>query len=49
METLLNEGTGGDGADVTFIKAGDADPTQDAAGMTMIESQTHKSGSVTAP
>ena len=28
MEILLNEGTGGDGADVTFIKEGAADPTQ---------------------
>jgi hypothetical protein len=36
MEALLNEGGGGDGVDVTFIKEGDADPTQDAAGMHML-------------
>lgn len=33
MEVRLNEGGGGDGVDVTFIKEGEADPTTDAAGM----------------
>ena len=35
MEILQDEGGGGDGSDVTFIKEGAADPTQDAAGMAM--------------
>jgi hypothetical protein len=35
MEARLNEGGGGDGVDVTFIKEGDPDPSNDAAGMTM--------------
>ena len=35
MEILVNEGGGGDGADVTYIKEGAADPSNDAAGMTM--------------
>lgn len=35
MEALLKEGSGGDGVDVTYIMAGDADPSQDSAGMKM--------------
>lgn len=35
MEILHNEGGGGDGSDVTFIKAGDADPSNNADGMAM--------------
>lgn len=35
MEALQNEGGGGDGVDVTFIKEGDADPSNDANGMFM--------------
>ncbi len=35
MEVLHDEGGGGDGVDVTFIKEGDADPSNDAAGMKM--------------
>jgi hypothetical protein len=33
IEILQDEGGGGDGSDATFIKAGDADPAQSAAGM----------------
>lgn len=33
IEILQDEGTGGDGLDATFIKAGEADPAQSAAGM----------------
>lgn len=33
IEILHDEGGGGDGADATFIKAGDTDPAQSAAGM----------------
>lgn len=36
MEILHNEGGGGDGSDVTFIKAGDADPSDDLNGMHML-------------
>ncbi|MBI4659700.1 MAG: Ig-like domain-containing protein [Verrucomicrobia bacterium] len=35
IETLLDEGTGGDGVDVTFIKEGEADPAASTAGMRM--------------
>ncbi len=35
MEVLWNEGGGGDGADVTFIKEGDADPANSTDGMFM--------------
>ena len=35
MEVLWNEGGGGDGADVTFIKEGDADPATTVDGMFM--------------
>ncbi len=35
MEVLWDEGGGGDGADVTFIREGDADPAQNASGMFM--------------
>ncbi|MCZ7639750.1 MAG: hypothetical protein M5U12_29115 [Verrucomicrobia bacterium] len=35
MEVLWDEGGGGDGADVTFIREGDPDPSNDAAGMRM--------------
>jgi hypothetical protein len=35
MEVLWNEGGGGDGADVTFIKEGDADPANNTDGMKM--------------
>jgi hypothetical protein len=35
IEGLVNEGGGGDGLDITFIKVGDADPAQDATGMFM--------------
>ena len=35
MEILHDEGGGGDGSDVTFIKEGATDPTQDSAGMAM--------------
>lgn len=35
MEARFNEGGGGDGIDVTFIKEGDADPSNNNAGMTM--------------
>lgn len=35
MEVLWNEGGGGDGADVTFIKAGEADPSNNTDGMFM--------------
>lgn len=33
LEILQDEGGGGDGSDATFIKSGEEDPTQDAAGM----------------
>ena len=33
LEVLHHEGGGGDGVDVTYIKAGDPDPAQSAAGM----------------
>jgi hypothetical protein len=33
IEILEDEGSGGDGSDATFIKVGETDPTQDAAGM----------------
>jgi len=33
IEILHDEGTGGDGSDATFVKSGETDPTQDAAGM----------------
>jgi len=33
IEILHDEGSGGDGSDATFIKEGQTDPTQDAAGM----------------
>lgn len=33
LEVLMDEGGGGDGVDVTFIKVGDADPANDATGM----------------
>lgn len=35
MEVLWNEGGGGDGADVTFIKEGEADPANSVDGMFM--------------
>ncbi|MFO1497165.1 MAG: PA14 domain-containing protein [Verrucomicrobiota bacterium] len=35
LEVLLDEGTGGDGADVTYKLAGQDDPSNDAAGMKM--------------
>lgn len=35
MEVLWNEGGGGDGADVTFIKEGDPDPANNTDGMFM--------------
>lgn len=35
MEVLWNEGGGGDGADVTFIREGDADPANNTDGMFM--------------
>ena len=35
MEVLWNEGGGGDGADVTFIKEGEADPANNTDGMFM--------------
>lgn len=41
IEILEHEGTGGDGSDATYIMEGDADPSQDAAGM-------HLKGSVIA-
>ncbi len=33
IEILQDEGSGGDGSDATFIKAGETDPAQSAAGM----------------
>jgi len=36
MEVLVNEGTGGDGVDVTFIKEGEADPSNDVNGMHLL-------------
>jgi len=38
MEALLHEGSGGDGCTVTYITAGDADPSNDSAGMHMLGS-----------
>ena len=35
MEIIEDEGTGGDGSDATYVMVGDADPTQDSAGMHM--------------